>query len=265
LKNWVIFSIIVFILFTGNEGKGKDILEKELRSVHFIIYYHRDVKEAYVNKIKDMCEKYYFKITQEFNLIRDKIWIWENRAKVYIAKDKDDYLTRFNCPRWSEACVNHKEKIIYTYPDQERFASILIHELTHIIFKEYVRKNEFPLWLDEGVAVYMENKYSEGFPQANISSLKRAIIDNSYIPFSKLNDITTFKLNSEKKAYVNIFYIQSFSIVYFLIKSYGRGNFSRFLFFLKEGYGLDKALSKAYINLPSIDELEKKWKRFYQG
>ena len=68
---------------------------QQLRSDHFIIQYHKDVDPAYSRKTKEKSEILYSDITQEFNLIRENLWIWGNRAKVFIAKDKDDYCNVF--------------------------------------------------------------------------------------------------------------------------------------------------------------------------
>jgi len=255
--------ILIFLFSNQLSLESAKVEERELRSEHFIIRYHKDVEQNYIYKVKEICENFYRKITQEFDLIRDKPWLWENRAVVYIAKDKQDYLNRFMCPSWSQGCVNCYRKIIYTYPNQRRFVSIVAHELTHIIFREYIGRN-LPLWIDEGVAVYMETKYSKNTNKVNFAFLKKTIEEDNYIPFSKLNKETSFSLKVKSQDYVNLFYLQSFSIIYFLLKRYSRDNFLRLLFFLKKGDDLEKALSKAYYTLPSLNKFESAWKKFFQ-
>jgi hypothetical protein len=254
-----IFLISSFFSFLGRCQNG---LEEELRSEHFIIYYDKEVEQFYVYKIRDMCENLYRRITQEFNLIREEPWLWENRAKIYIAKDKNDFLAKFGCPSWSGACVNYRTKTIFTYSHQQRFDVIFIHELTHIIFREYIGKEKLPLWLNEGVAMYMENKYKESY-QADLSYLKKIIKKNRYIPFKELIQLNYFSLNSRPKEYINIFYLQSFSIIYFLLKRYGREYFSNFLFFLKNDYDFEEALAKVFFSFPSIEKLEEAWKKYF--
>ena len=263
----LIFSI--FITNIGLEPGGSlfayaDQKEfRQLRSEHFIINYKEGVDSSYVRNIKSTAEKYYRVITQQFNFYRDKFWIWENRAKVFIANDRDDYLKSFNCSDWSAACVNYYEKIIYTYPDQNRFTPIFVHELTHIIFREFIGEGKLPLWLDEGVAVYMEDKYGYTYG-GGISFLKQKIKEDTYIKFSELNNITIGSLNSKSQEEVNIFYLESFSIINFIMKKYGKYKFANFLRMLKKGLGLEEALAKVFYDLKDLDKLEAKWKDYYQ-
>ncbi|MCP4653162.1 MAG: hypothetical protein GY858_07255 [Candidatus Omnitrophica bacterium] len=255
----VIFSILLFPnLAFGNESDFR-----KSRCEHFIIQYHKDVDASYVRKVRDKSERLYRNITQEFNLIRDKLWTWDNRAKIFVAKDKDDYISDYSCPAWSGACVDYVNKIIYTYPDQKRFDSILAHELTHIIFREYVGNAQLELWLDEAIAVYVENKYGQDVNSYLLSHVKKALIRDQHIKFNDLRKITALTLDTSSQDRVSLFYAQSFSVVHFLIKRYGRDRFAYFLFFLKNGKNFESALSRGFASLSSADDLEKKWKKFY--
>ena len=236
----------------------------ELRSEHFVVKYEEGVNIDYVLKVKDIAEKYYRSITQEFNLIRDKLWLWDNRAKIFIAKDKGSYLENFDCSGWSAACVDYQHKIIYTYYGQANFSSIFAHELTHIIFREYIRKTKLPLWLDEGMATYIEDKYGSGKYRAELRPLRRSVTKGKYIRFPELVRVSARELAYKPADYVNLFYIQSFSIVNFIIEEYQQYNFSNFLHHLGNGYEVEEALAKAYYQLKNLEELEKRWKRFYR-
>ncbi len=251
-------------LFLGSVCFAQDSDLRELRTDHFIVYYHPNVDFDYVNSIKNMCETYYRKITQEFKLVRDNPWLWERRAKIYVAQDKDDYLDRFECPPWSSACVNYHGKLIYTYPGQRKVSSMFAHELAHIIFREYAGFGTLPLWLDEAIAMYIEDKYNSGSYQNQLYILKRILKKDGQIPLSELAGISPWELNEKTEDYVSRFYLESFSIVHFLINKYGRDRFGHFLFFLKNGDNFQKALSKGFYQIKSMNELEKKWKKFYQ-
>jgi len=269
LKIFVIPIIIniVFLSYIGSFddcAEAKDIKMEQLRSDHFIINYDPQVDKNYISKIKNIAERYYKVITQEFNLVRNRLWLWDNRAKIFIAKDKAAYLKEFDCHTWSAACVNYQDKIIYTYSGDARFVPIFIHELTHIIFREYIGTGNFPLWLDEGVAVYMENKYGGGNYKSKLRYLTRIIDNGKYIKLSELSGITADTLRIKPDDYVDLFYTESFSIVNFIIDKYGQHSFSNFMSFLKKGNSLDEALSRAIYDLRSLNELESQWQNFYQ-
>lgn len=262
----IIFSIFASLLLNINLTQEVYSESKEfsqIKSEHFIINYQKGVDKSDISKIKNIAEKFYKIITQEFNLIRDKLWLWENRAKIYIAEDRESYLKHFPCSSWSLACVNYQEKIIYTYPGHPKLTPIFVHELTHIIFHEYIGEKNLPLWLDEGIAVYMENKYGDGAYRRGFSFLKKKIEKDSYIKLSDLNKITPKTLSDKSSDYVELFYLESFSIVNFIIEKYQRHMFSNFLYYLKRNYSVEEALARVFYHFPSFKELEERWKKFY--
>lgn len=263
LKNFAIallLSVVCIHNVCAQEEKSR-----EVRSEHFLVYYPESVDESYARGIADTAEGYYRDITQEFNLVRDKLWLWENRAKIFIAKDAQDYHTKYKCPTWSSACVDHEGKVIYTYfdPDQKNRSTVFRHELTHIIFREYVGNGRFPLWLDEAAATYMEDKYEDNSYERRLVILKNAINADQYIKFSDLNQMSAFSLSAESRETVDLFYVESFSIVSFMVKRYGRDNFSQFLYFLKNGSTFEEAIPKTFQSVRTIDDLEAQWKKFY--
>ncbi|MCF7908744.1 MAG: hypothetical protein K9L86_07745 [Candidatus Omnitrophica bacterium] len=268
MKVWIlIIGVSLALLFTITPvaiafgDKTTDF--QELRSEHFMIRYQDGVSKDYVYDIKKTGEKFYRIITQQFNLIRDKLWLWDNRAQVFIAKDQKEYLSKFGCSSWSGACVNYKAKIIYTYPNQKSFNSIFIHELTHIILHEYAGRNRLSLWLDEGVATYIEDKYSMGLYQRRLSYLQNAIKQGKHIPLSELIRTTSSVLTKKSADYVSLFYVESFSIVNFFSKRYGKYKFSNFLSRLKHGESIESAISKSFSDCRNYEELEKQWIKFY--
>lgn len=254
--------ILLFsLLLCPVPASGADI--KELYSDHFIIISDKSIDQEYLYKIKDMAEKYYKVVTQEFNFIRNDPWLWRNRARIFVAKDKEEYAAKYNCPSWSNACVDYQGKRIFTYPQQENFSSTLSHELTHIIFREYIGKEQLPLWLDEGMAVYVASKYKKDKSDKSFAFLKQKIRKGSYIKFSELNSITLAQLKTKPKDYIDTFYLESFSIIEFLVRKWSRYNLSNFFKFLKDGYSVADSFRKSY-DIKTLDELEKKWIRFYQ-
>lgn len=261
MKNLAAVFIFSAFLFCCYASDGEI---KEIRSDHFIISANSDVSESYVSKIKDLAEEFYRTITQEFHLVRDKLWLWDNRAKIFIAKDREDYLRKYGCPEWSDACVNYAAKTIYTYPDQQRFSSILAHEMAHIIFREYVGQGRLPLWLEEGIAVYIDTKYAGGRYQLNFPSLKSAINEKRYIPLAQLSYMGVGSLNNKPTDYVTLFYLESYSLVDFLIKRGSQDNFYNFLYLLRNGNNVNDALTKSFSSIRGMDDLEKQWIRFYQ-
>ncbi len=242
-------------------AENKDF--NQLRSTHFIVNYQNGIGWFYANEIKKKAEEFYRKITQEFGLVRDKLWLWDNRAKIFIAKDKKEYLKNFNCPDWSAACVDYEAKKIFTYPGQNDFIPILAHELTHIIFREYITRQTLPLWLDEGMAIYIEAQLAKADYRQSFYWVQKMIKDNNFIPFNELMNLSALALKGKPSSYVEAFYLQSFSIVNFLIEEYQKHHFSELLWRFKGEKDIEKALARTYYHFRNIDALEREWKKFY--
>lgn len=254
--------IIVFSLLLSPLNINAGDL-KELYSDHFVIVSDKTIDQQYLYKVKNMAEYFYKTLTQEFKFIRDEPWLWKNRAKIFVAKDRGEYIKQYGCPEWSNACVDYQGKAIFTYPQQKEFSLILSHELTHIIFREYLGLQQLPLWLDEGMSVYMEYKYEKKPSDDKFVLLKKMLSEGKFIKFDELSRLTPPELKSKSKDYVGIFYLESFSIINFLVKKWSRYKMSNFFKFIKDGYSINEALCKAY-NIRTLEELENQWIRFYQ-
>ncbi|MCZ2128339.1 MAG: hypothetical protein LC099_11280 [Anaerolineales bacterium] len=115
----------------------------------------------------------------------------------------------------------------------------VVHELTHIL----VGRSAFsclgsrPGWLEEGLAMYSEGKLDSGMQ----SMLDQAARSNSLITLRSLNG--GFSENPDK---ANLSYAQSYSVVKFLIESYGQEKMSVFLKALSDAKAIDEALREAY-------------------
>ena len=250
----------------SSDYEYKGVKYDEARFPHFIVYYDKSVPETYATKLGDMGERFYMDITEEFNLVRNEFWTWDNRAKIYVAKDKDVFKTSFSCPAWSAACVDHVRKEIFTYPDQTNFDAILAHELTHIIFYEYIGNITVPLWFNEGVAVYIQETKADSkwFGDNFFVYLHHIINDNKYLSFTEILGIGDSGLSGKADDYVNMFYMQSYSMVNFLIKKYGHDGFAYFLYKLRDSGDFKAAMLSSFEGLSTPQEFEERWKNFYR-
>ena len=111
-----------------------------------------------------------------------------------------------------------------------------------------------PLWIDEGIAQWEEPK-----KRAKARPIAFYLIQNqSVIP---LADLTTMNdLSGKDENTVHAFYMQSVSLVDFLIKRYSAQSFTDFCRQLRDGKRLNEALGSAYSgSIKDIDELQTKW------
>jgi len=255
IKIFITFLVILFlpaIVFCAEEGWH------EQKSTHFIAYY-KDAPVDFIEEVLDAAEDDYHKITRELGFTRYKYWLWDQRAKIYIYNDADDYHNTTGKPKWASGHAVYEFKTIFTYPLASGFFDTLLpHELAHIIFREFIgfKNRKVPLWLDEGVATYQERTKRWGADK----KVKKAIKEGRFIPLDELTKIRD--LQSVDKATVNLFYNESVSIVYFLISKHGRYNFMTFCKALRDGKSLDRAIDRAYTRFDDLEDLNEVWYRY---
>jgi len=257
MKRVFLFLVLIIIILFASSAFCDSRKWQMRKSSHFIVYYV-DAPSDFIEKVIDEAEDYYTQITYDLGFSRKDYWLWEDRAKIYIYEDAENYHESSKRPHWSAGMAACREKIINTYPLAAGFFDTLLpHELGHIIFREFVGFNaDVPIWLDEGVACFQEKARRWG--SARI--VRSAIEENIFIP---LNELSKVNLSSiQDRDLVDLIYAESASIVYFLIVEQGKYNFVKFCRALRDGKNLEKALNSTYIKYKNLKELNDAWVRY---
>jgi hypothetical protein len=126
----------------------------------------------------------------------------------------------------------------------------IAHELTHVVVGLATENPyaDIPAWLNEGLAMYNEGDLRGD----NARALERGIRENRLISVRSLTSMTG---NPDE---INLFYGEAYSVVDFLLNTYGKEKMSELLLVFKEGSLTDDALMKVY-SLDQ-DELEAQWR-----
>ena len=226
-------------------------------STHFIAYYKNAPKE-FIERLTAQAEDYYNRIAEDLGFSRYNFWLWDNRAKIYIYDNAKDYQSATGYPGWSAGSALAEKKIIQTYPDARGFfEAVLSHEMGHIIFREFVGfyNKAIPLWLEEGVASYQQKlKYSMAGAR-----VREAIKKNNFMTLERLGSFNVTSTMDNDTA--ELFYAESFSIVDFLIKEFGRDSFVLFCQNLRDKNNLERAVASVY-PFSNVKELEQGWERY---
>ena len=250
------FLLAVFLLFLfGYSTSGNEWNDHKCQ--HFIIY-HKGVPLDFVLSVEKSAEQYYMEITENLGFTRYKGWHWDDRAKIYIYNDAQDYVQSGNQAGWSHGVASPQSKEIRTFPSAHGFFdSTLPHELGHIIFREFIGFNaQIPTWFEEGVAMYQEKAKRWGAHD----SVRTAMADETFKPLGELS-LVQLKYKSTTDV-VNLFYAESASIVNFLIQEYGQQRFVRLCRKLKDGDPFEWALSSIYVRFKNIDDLNAEWMKY---
>ncbi len=127
------------------------------------------------------------------------------------------------------------------------------HELTHLVIHQMTLNpySDLPTWLNEGLAMYAEGE----FPPEYAAYLDKALAEESLISVRSLS--SPFSAYAEESL---LAYIQSYSLVEFLINNYGRGKMLELLNTFKQGSSYDEALEKVYGF--DMDGLDTRWRDY---
>ena len=249
-------KLLIIFLFLPAALFAEDQPWHIFKSTHFLVYYH-NAKESMVNDVALKAESCYNKITDELGFRRFDFWTWDNRAKIYLFDDQQEYMKATNEPSWSAGQAEIENKLVQTFITAQGFLdSVLPHELSHIIFREMVGfyNPGIPLWLDEGVASYQQKDNS--FVKAELA---RRISQGNFISFEELNNFDVMSLKSTNS--VDLFYTESYSLVKYLISEFGKDKFVLFCQDMRDRKDLLRALRRVY-SFNSLADFEASWKKY---
>ncbi len=254
IKLFFFFLILSLSVTAFSRAEVVSSLWQTQKSQHFIVYY-QGASSSFVDELISKAEDYYNGIVEELGFRRFDFWSWENRAKIFLYNNTDDYQKETQREGWSGGVVYVNKRVIQTFIGQGSFFdSILPHEMTHIIFREFIGKNiALPLWIDEGIACSQE--------KSNLASRMRLarelVSQNKYIALSEISKLSS--LGDSIKP--DVFYAEAASLIVFLIHEEGQSGFLDFSRLLRDGTDWQKALFKVY-HFTSLEDMEEKWKEF---
>jgi len=149
-----------------------------------------------------------------------------------------DYSTVTAAPDWSGGAYDGVIRLPFgslhelTPPLQ----AVLYHEYAHVVVRELTHGN-CPLWLNEGIAEMFGRKQFS----PPMTGLDRAVRSHEYLDFKKLE--SGFSGLAAKDA--NLAYQQSYSLVNYLVTTYGWYRVTAILTALGEGLAIEDAIAKA--------------------
>jgi hypothetical protein len=157
-------------------------------------------------------------------------------------------------PSWTGGMAFPEHDVVIIGISQRDLAwgrSTIAHELTHVLVGHLTFSclGDVPTWLNEGLAVYSEG----GLDSASESQLNEAIRTDQLLTVRSLSGGFS---EVPSKAYLS--YSQSYSLVKFLIETYGQGKMNSLLITLRDGTTIDNALLKVYGF--DIEGLEDAWR-----
>lgn len=257
MKRIIIFILVTILLCINVGAESPNLgLPQTLKRMHFVIY-HNDRHAA--NEISWKAEFYYKQIVRHFNIRGFRPWQGKEKCTIYLFEDKKDYIQKAEAPRWSGGLARYNPPRLYIYEENPRLIKqILPHELTHLLFAQFMPREKIPLWLNEGMAQYEEERW---YSTQMKSYLKEQIKNENYI---KPAELFRMKRYPQDKTELVLFYLESASIIEYLKDEQLATAFADFLIAVKQDYSIEEALEHAYQWKfdEGISEFEKKWLKF---
>jgi len=177
----------------------------------------------------------------------------ERPVKLYIYADAQDLQGAMIYPQeWTGGVAFTRYGIIAIgiAPDNLSWGKRAIaHELAHLVIHQMTLNpySGLPTWLDEGLAVYAEGSLVPLYK----AYFDKAIAENSLISVRSLS--SPFSAYAEESI---LSYAQSYSLVEFLITSYGQDKMLELLLIFKQGSSYDEALERVYgFDMDGLDTL----------
>ena len=127
------------------------------------------------------------------------------------------------------------------------------HELCHLLLHYYIRDDNLPRWLDEGICQWASDGFADIIMDTKRDLLPAAILSDTYFDLEKLQHQFPQENNALMLAYE-----QSESMVEFLSSEYGSQGILDFLKLLQKGYDLESAFELRFA-IP-IDEFQYQWR-----
>lgn len=178
----------------------------------------------------------------------------DSPINIYIYRNQDDLKEAILYePSWvgGEAFAEENIVILSTSGDENWDKTSVVHELTHVLVGHFTFSclGDVPQWLDEGLAVYSEGPQGTQFG----SALQEAIQADTLLSVRSISG--SFSEVSDK---ADLSYAESYSIVNYLIQTYGQQKMTALLSAFRDGATTDEALQQTYGF--NIDGLEDRWR-----
>ena len=212
-----------------------------------LFWYEED--NSFAQELLQVCEKGLARLITDIGVYP------ENPIKIYIYSSPGDLQGAMIFPmEWTGGAAFTEFGIIAIgiSPGQLDWGKrALVHELTHLVVHQatFSPYGMLPTWLDEGLAMYNEG---EADPYLQ-SWLREAISEDKLISVRSL--CSPFSADPEK-AYIS--YAESYSLVEYLLDSYGQEKMLNLLTLFKQGITYDEALIQVYGF--DIEGLDTRWR-----
>ena len=241
----ILFIVIIYMLLWGKLFPYSPIIigfgKYELNNT--IIYVQQGAKFNEFTRLDTLT-----KSVESFHELK-----FINKPKIFIFKDNESYYQRSISK--ARFCAFSSGALIISpwalKEDKQGIISLDIyikHELSHILIYNYngfLAEFKYPSWLLEGLAMYSVNQMGTSF-YPSIENTYKAIREGNFMPpqYFKTNKEDEIKINVKYK--IAFIYSEFGCIVDYLVKTFGRKKFIKYIKALLDENDNESQFNKVY-------------------
>ncbi|MFW6332998.1 MAG: peptidase MA family metallohydrolase [Thermodesulfobacteriota bacterium] len=177
---------------------------------------------------------------------------------VVLIPDNRDFRRMAGNPYFSAFAVGEKALMVIDLTkmdgDPGKLSATLKHELVHLVLHRYIGGDRLPRWLNEGVAQWVSDGYSELLIQKRWDVLRGAVLSGDPPDLDRLAD----RFPARRRPLL-LAYEASKSAVEFMVREFGKEPVLNLLDRLSRGQDLEAAFHGALGVFPA--EMERLWHR----
>lgn len=194
-------------------------------SRHFIFIYKENISHRWIDLCSEIFESEFQSLSNLFQHQPQKI------KKVIITNNAWEFTEQTQMPYHIAAIYNkhfyiQNPKLLY---QRRVLKGVIRHEMVHYFIEDISQKAKFPLWFNEGIAVYLAHQ-----KPGQIEGL-------TFTSFKELNNDFKQKKNKSLKAY-----IISNLVIHYLIKKYKWEKINLLIKKTKESTSFQQAFQSVY-------------------
>ena len=214
---------------------------------HFELRYDKDMLID-ADSVRALLEKCYFDVGADLKFFPD------SKTTIFLYS-QDEFKKIFKLSAAAQAFYDGNIRIPLPgrVLNKDEFANYIYHEYTHAIVYAKTNSN-CPVWLNEGVAVWEEYKNRDKL----ISDTFGKLIDEKQLSIDSL--YTAFSLKDADAKELRVYYLLAYSVVKYIIDSWGLEGLRNLLARIKDGRHVANAIEDEF--LLSEKEFEKRWKTY---
>ena len=213
----------------------------------FDIRYDGDLKDFDLKALRESLSDAYY-------TVGGLLGYYPTRRIVVLVYSPEDFARIRSMPDWVAGFYDGKIRVPATKDMKDTAVRRLIrHEYTHAVVSD-LSKDGCAVWLNEGLAKYMEYYGLKGDNDAPGALLKKQFRAGKLIPFAELQG-QFVKIKGRNK--VSLAYEQAYSIVGYIVDAYGMWKIKRMLARYADGEDTTTVLGREFHQTPA--RFEKEW------